>query len=369
MAIDPSIPLQTQVAPIGNMLLQGFQAGSQMRQQRDEQPIRNQLMQADLAQAKQAQMQGAQRQFNDEQKSLMVGSAELKQAIDANDVEATRSILQRRQAAAKTLGLPDTHSAEGLQLLEQGGIDALRRPVEALYQAGLRSGVLQEPDTGRDYYRRRSLELQEQRLAGAADDRAAGRYLQQQQLAAQQAQQAEMAEIRRQQLAIQQQGADAATLRAGASAVPKPPTESQAKANAFAGEMEAALGDVDKALVEMGSPDKPATKPGIMSMIAGTLPGGNVARRLVSSPAEQKYYNGLRRLITAKLRADSGATITQSEIDEQLDQYMPKATDGDEVIAQKKQGLDVLLQSVRSRGTPQQNTAGSIDDLVNKYAD
>lgn len=145
--IDPSIPLQSQVAPIGNMLLQGYQAGSQMRQQRDEQPIRNQLMQTQLAGAKQQQQAGAQRQLNDEQKSLMMGSAELMEAIKANDLDGARSILQRRQAAAKTLGLPDTHSAEGLQMLEQGGIDALRKPVTALYQAGLRSGVLQEPYT------------------------------------------------------------------------------------------------------------------------------------------------------------------------------------------------------------------------------
>lgn len=173
--IDPSIPLQSQVAPIGNMLLQGYQAGSQMRQQRDEQPIRNQLMQTQLAGAKQQQQAGAQRQLNDEQKSLMMGSAELKQLIDANDEAGTRAALMRRSEAAKVLGLPSTHSDEGLQLLDQGGLQALKQPVEALFQAGIRSGVLQQPDTGLADYRNRSLDLQERRMDMSAQESAMDR--------------------------------------------------------------------------------------------------------------------------------------------------------------------------------------------------
>jgi len=137
------------------------------------------------------------------------------------------------------------------------------------------------------------------------------------------------------------------------------PTEGQAKANAFAGEMDAALGDIDKALAEMNPEGQPATRPGLGSIAAGNLPWvGNAARGLVSSPAEQNYYNGMKRLITAKLRADSGATITQSEIDQQMDQYMPKVLDSAETIAQKKAALGTLIDSVRSRGSAMQPMGG-----------
>ena len=139
----------------------------------------------------------------------------------------------------------------------------------------------------------------------------------------------------------------------------KPATESQAKANAFGQEMDAALKDADAALVEMNS-----NKPGMISQAAGNLPLiGKTAQAVVSSPAEQKYLNAMRRLITAKLRADSGATITQSEIDEQLDQMLPKLTDSKEVVAQKRAALGTAVQSVKSRGNqamPSQKPLGNM---------
>lgn len=159
--IDPSIPLQTQVAPIGNMLLQGFQAGSQMRQQRDEQPIRNQLMQADLAQAKQAQMQDAQRQFNDEQKSIIQGAAQIKPLLDSGDSQGALSALRQRQQALKTVGLNTKQTDEAIQMLEAGNTAGLKQSVDALYSAGLRAGVLQEPAAD---YRGEELQLRRDQL-------------------------------------------------------------------------------------------------------------------------------------------------------------------------------------------------------------
>jgi hypothetical protein len=187
VAIDANIPLQTQVQPLGNMLLQGYQAGSQFRQQRDEAPLRNRMLQAQATSAEQQNTAGAQRQFNDEQKSLIVGAAELKPLIDAGNVEGARASLLRRQAAAKQLGLNTRQTDEALQMLDTGGIQALKQPIDALYSVGLRSGVLQEPDTGIADYRQRSLDLQERRLDMSSQNAAADRAFRERQLASQQA--------------------------------------------------------------------------------------------------------------------------------------------------------------------------------------
>jgi hypothetical protein len=135
---------------------------------------------------------------------------------------------------------------------------------------------------------------------------------------------------------------------AAANPVAKPPTEGQAKANAFTGEMEAALADIDAGLLER---PKGEGKYDTTSYLAGSLPFiGNTAQNAVMSPSEQKVMNGYKRLITAKLRADSGATITDDEIATQVDQAMPKYWDSKEVVAQKKNNLQTMIDSVRSRG-------------------
>lgn len=147
MAVDSSIPLQAQVAPLGNALLQGYARASDIRRDREEAPMRNQLMQTQLAGAKQQQQAGAQRQFNDEQKSLMMGAAQIKPLIDAGDAQGALSALRQRQQALKTVGLNTTQTDEAIQMLESGNTAGLKQSVDALYSAGMRSGVLQEPYT------------------------------------------------------------------------------------------------------------------------------------------------------------------------------------------------------------------------------
>jgi hypothetical protein len=118
---------------------------------------------------------------------------------------------------------------------------------------------------------------------------------------------------------------------------------------------------------------------------AGAMPlVGNYLRRKVSSPAQQQYRQAQEDWVRAKLRKESGAAISVSEMQGEIETYFPQPGDGPAVIAQKKRARQVAQQAMhRNAGraapagptdteptvSPQERTQTerAHDDLLAKY--
>lgn len=372
MPINSNIPLLAQPPQWG----QNFQQDLlQVQRNKEEAPFRQRLLEAQTSDAELQNTNAKQQQLQDEDRSVMLGSAAIQQFLNRNDVAGAKAYLTQRKAQLSQLGLNTAHTDQALQLIDQDP-NQLKTMVDANVDIGTRLGVFgkaaaptnEQQNLHALGYTEGTPEYSQafQRLYGKPDPNTITPY-QQAQLNMESAKLA----WEREKAAKGEGAKPPSGYRANSdgslsfipggpadpNAQPKHnlPTEGQAKANAFVKEMEAALVDIDAARAEAGS-----AEPGLLTQAAGNLPLiGKTARALVSSPAEQKYLNGMRRFITAKLRADSGATITQGEINEQLDQTLPKLTDSAEVVAQKRAALDILVESVRSRGTSQPGGSGA----------
>lgn len=69
------------------------------------------------------------------------------------------------------------------------------------------------------------------------------------------------------------------------------------------------------------------------------------------STSIQQYEQASRNLINSILRKESGAAISQSEFDNAYAQYLPRPGDSPDVLSQKKQNRDTVLQGlIRSAG-------------------
>jgi hypothetical protein len=155
--IDARIPLQVQVADAGQALAQGLNTGMNyqaMLQQRQEAPIRQQLLQAQVdeiplrQEINQSALQSSrQARWNDEQASVIKGSAALKPLLDTGNVEGARSFLTARRNSLQGLKLDTTQTDQALQLLDTNPAE-LQSLVNSNYQAGIATGVLQQ---GKDY--------------------------------------------------------------------------------------------------------------------------------------------------------------------------------------------------------------------------
>lgn len=356
-----------------------------MDQAQQEAPLRQQLLQAQVTQA------GTSNQLNEQQlqdlrelhdtRSIVFGALGVKPFLDSNNTQGAVEYLTARRNQIKARGGDTSDTDQVIAQLTAGDTAGALQNIDQALTMGQQLGLLkpgaQQPDNVQSLiaagYKPNTPEFRDALFKLEGRDNAITPY-QQAQLGIDEQKLA----LEREKLARGEGGKPPAGYRytpdgnlefipggpADKNAQPKHnlPTEGQAKANAFTKEIEAGLKDMDKALADMdpeaAKAGNPRKAPGATGQIAASLPliGGDTARNIVSSQAEQRYYNGLKRVVTAKLRADSGATITQSEIDQQFDQYMPKFWDSDEVIKQKRDGLNVLLESVRSRGsTPAPN--------------
>lgn len=164
-----------------------------------------------------------------------------------------------------------------------------------------------------------------------------------QQMQFQQAQEARQAAGQQQQLALTQRGQDLtagaaltnASLRAQeieaakTTAANKPPTDAQAGARAYLGRMQEAeklLGDYS-----------PSTKDFVS---ASNIYGGGgalkstMANKFMSKEG-QKYYQAAADWVRAKLRKESGASISPTEMESELRTYFPLPGEPKEVITQK----------------------------------
>jgi hypothetical protein len=73
----------------------------------------------------------------------------------------------------------------------------------------------------------------------------------------------------------------------------------------------------------------------------------------------QQYQQAALNLIGAKLRKESGAAISQTEYDNAYAQYLPRAGDSAQVLAQKKQNRDTILQGEIQNAGPAYNGGSS----------
>ena len=118
---------------------------------------------------------------------------------------------------------------------------------------------------------------------------------------------------------------------------PKAKTEAQSKASGFHQRMIAAQAEIDRVLKE--SPKFEAQ--------SAWQSGPAAISNMFASKDFQQYRQAADDWIRAKLRPESGATITDEEMDKEYSTYFPVFGDTDKVIKQKKRARKVAEKSMR----------------------
>ena len=126
----------------------------------------------------------------------------------------------------------------------------------------------------------------------------------------------------------------------------KPPTDSQLRAGGFYDRMIQSVGIID--------PLEAAGKyPMVGAAMAQSIPFvGDVAKRVVMSPEEQRYQQAADDWIRAKLRQESGAVISDDEMRSEYNTYFPQPGDSKEVIAQKRRARQTATNSMAKAAGP-----------------
>lgn len=122
-----------------------------------------------------------------------------------------------------------------------------------------------------------------------------------------------------------------------------PPTEGERTAANYHGRMQEAeklIGDY-----------KPATGDYIAAI--NMMEGGPIrsgAANVMMSQEGQKFYQAAADWVRAKLRKESGAVISPSEMAQEIKTYFPMPGDSDAVIQQKKKARDQATKGMREMG-------------------
>lgn len=107
-----------------------------MRQQRDMAPVRNALLNTELETAKRGQ-------FDANQRSVIQGSAIVKEMLDRGDVAGAQSYLKTRMEDLTKYGVPSEDTARALQILQDDPTgQSLKSVVDANVALGIQSGIL-----------------------------------------------------------------------------------------------------------------------------------------------------------------------------------------------------------------------------------
>lgn len=83
--------------------------------------------------------------------------------------------------------------------------------------------------------------------------------------------------------------------------------------------------------LEQSAPDEVYDRTGVKAGLESMAP------TLARSGKRQQYDQAVTQLVNSLLRAESGATITESEIEKAREQYIPKVGESAEVVEQKRQ--------------------------------
>jgi len=126
----------------------------------------------------------------------------------------------------------------------------------------------------------------------------------------------------------------------------KPPTEGQLTASGFYDRMVNSQ-QIIEPLEQAGQ------YPMYGAAVAGAVPFvGDITKRLVMSPDQQKYQQAADDWIRAKLRKESGAVIGEDEMRQEYETYFPQPGDSKEVIEQKRKAREIATKAMAtSAGT------------------
>lgn len=145
MALDPSIILQARpmdLGQVGDSFLKGAQVGSNIATQK----LQNQLTEQQIADAR---FKNLDNREQSRLKSVIIGSAELKNYLDSNNTEGAKSfLLNRRANLQKRIAAGDnvdtTETDEALQMIDSNP-KQLRQNVDQLTKFGQQLGLLSDP--------------------------------------------------------------------------------------------------------------------------------------------------------------------------------------------------------------------------------
>jgi hypothetical protein len=126
----------------------------------------------------------------------------------------------------------------------------------------------------------------------------------------------------------------------------KPPTDSQLRAGGFYDRMSQSVEIIDPL-------EAAGEYPMVGAAMAQSIPFvGDMAKRVVMSPEEQRYQQAADDWIRAKLRQESGAVISDDEMRSEYNTYFPQPGDSKEVIAQKRRARQTATNSMAKAAGP-----------------
>lgn len=152
MALDPNIILQARpmdLGQVGDSFLKGAQVGSNIATQKSQmetQKLQNQLTEQQIADARFKNLDAREQS---RLKSVIIGSAELKNYLDSNNTEGAKSFLLNRRAnlqkrIAEGDNVDTTETDQALQMLDSNP-KQLRQNVDQLTKFGQQLGLLSDP--------------------------------------------------------------------------------------------------------------------------------------------------------------------------------------------------------------------------------
>ena len=126
------------------------------------------------------------------------------------------------------------------------------------------------------------------------------------------------------------------------------PTEAEGKSYIYVSRGQSSLGQLGDLLTQHGSE---AVVPGLMKtlFVSGVnllTPGSNMGEALLLTPEQKLFRAAGADLVASILRKDSGAAITETEMDRYGSIFVPEMNDSDEVIAAKLARADLALQAI-----------------------
>ena len=181
MALRPDILLQGRVPDISNAIpnaLLTFQQVQAGKARREQAPIRNRLLEAQVGAAEQAAEQARQ---TNRISSIAAGALELLPAIKTGNVEAVRNKLLQRKSELEGQGIPTNDTDEALAMLDvPGGLLELQRVTESAVDMGRQFGVVGRSPTGtasgRDFEQFQALSRRAESTGDPVDIKAAEQF-------------------------------------------------------------------------------------------------------------------------------------------------------------------------------------------------
>lgn len=132
------------------------------------------------------------------------------------------------------------------------------------------------------------------------------------------------------------------------------PTEAQSNANLFGTRAEKA----NQSLNSLEGKYSPAKVQ--LQNFTGGVPGASYLANKFMSDADQKASQAQMDFVTAILRKESGASISQSEFDNARRQYFPQPGDSPAVMKQKAANRQTAIEGIKASAGPMNKPSGKV---------